>query len=85
MIRDEKHSDALQAIRALIIQAKVMASETGESPLADLLNDIELLPDYMAAEQDMTSEFRDVLAGIAEIHPCCTHALDRFDAVTIVK
>ena len=57
MIRSEQYPLALTALQRLIVHAKAQAYEAGENKLAELLNDVELLPEYFADQRDRTGEF----------------------------
>jgi len=47
--------------------------------LADLLNDIELLPEFVADDWDRTDEFIETLQGLAEVHPTCRYIVAEFE------
>ncbi len=79
MIRADQYPRALRALQRLIVQAKAQASERGESRVAELLNDVELLPEYLADERDRTGEFVEMLQGIAQVHPRCRFIVDEFE------
>lgn len=79
MIRGDKYEEALEALRLILVRAKFMAYEAGAQDVADLLNDAELLPEHLAGDKDMTDDFREVLAGIVQIHPTCRHILEQFE------
>jgi hypothetical protein len=79
MIRADQYAPALKALRRLIVQAKAQAFETGESRVAELLNDVEMLPDYLADERDRTGEFVEMLQGIAQVHPSCRYIVEEFE------
>jgi hypothetical protein len=78
MIQPEQYPQALKALQRLIIQAKSEAYQAGEGPVAKLLNDVELLPEYLADEQDRTAEFIEMLEGIAQMHPSCRYIVEEF-------
>jgi hypothetical protein len=73
------HRDALIAIHKLIVYAKSRAYEYGADELATLLNDIELLPTFLADKDDPSEEFLEMLAGIVEANPSCRYVLDSLD------
>ena len=79
MISAEHYPQALKALQRLIIHAKAQAYEVGETGLAELLNDVELLPEYLADEHDRTGEFVEMLQGIAQVHPNCRYIIEDFD------
>ncbi|HLW67900.1 MAG TPA: hypothetical protein VKS79_21465 [Gemmataceae bacterium] len=79
MIRLEQYPQALRALQRLIIHAKSQASQAGESRVAELLNDVELLPEYLADERDRTGEFVEMLQGIAQMNPSCRYIVDEFE------
>jgi hypothetical protein len=47
--------------------------------VAELLNDVEMLPDYLADERDRTGEFVEMLQGIAQVHPGCRYIVEEFE------
>ena len=79
MIRVEQYSQALRALQRLIIHAKSQAYEAGQSRVAELLNDVELLPEYLADECDRTGEFVEMLQGIAQVNPSCRYIVEEFE------
>lgn len=85
MIRAEKYVPALEALRAVLVQAKFMASQTGAGQIADLLNDAEMLPEYWLDEQDRTDDVQCLFSEIAQMYPGGGHILDRFDETVSVE
>ena len=81
MIQAEQYPQALRALQRLIVQAKVQAYEAGQERLAELLNDVELLPEFLAGESDRTGEFTEMLQGIARLHPNCRYIVEEFERV----
>ena len=79
MIRPEQFPKALKAIQSLIVQAKSLAYEAGEGRLAELLNDVELLPEFVADEQDRTEAFLEMLQGITQVNPNLQYILEEYD------
>jgi hypothetical protein len=82
MIRVEQYTQALRALQQLIVHAKSQAYQVGESRVAELLNDIELLPEYLADERDRTGEFVEMLQGIAQVNPSCRYIVEEFEKVS---
>jgi hypothetical protein len=82
MIHVEQYSQALRALQRLIVHAKSQAYQAGESRLAELLNDMELLPEYLVDERDRTGEFVEMLHGIAQVNPSCLYIIEEFDNVS---
>ncbi len=78
MIPKEKLPQALKALQRLIVHSKAQAYQSGDTQVADLLNDLELLPEYLADERDCTEEVVDMLQGIAQVHPGCRYILEEF-------
>jgi hypothetical protein len=76
---------ALDALRSILVQAKAQAYESGDKRLGDLLNDAEMLPEYIASPDDMTDEFREMLAGIAQTNPSYTHIRDAFERAAVAS
>ena len=79
MIRVEQYPQALRALQRLIVHAKSQAYQAGESRVAELLNDVELLPEYLADERDRTGEFVEMLQGIAQVNPSCRYIVEEFE------
>lgn len=79
MIRSDRYPQALRALQRLIVHAKARAYASGQSGLADLLNDIELLPEYIADPGDRTDDFLQMLEGIVEMHPSCRYIGEEFE------
>jgi hypothetical protein len=79
MIRAEQYHQALRALQRLIIHAKSQARQAGENRVAELLNDVELLPEYLADERDRTCEFVEMLQGIAQMNPSCQYIVEEFE------
>jgi hypothetical protein len=82
MIQAEQYSQALRALQRLVVHAKAQAYAAGQDRLAELLNDVELLPEYLADESDRTGEFIDMLQGIARLHPSCQYIVKEFEQVS---
>jgi hypothetical protein len=76
MILTEQYPQALRALQRLIVHAKAQAYEAGQAQLGELLNDIELLPEFLADQADRTDEFMEMLQGIARIHPSCRYIVE---------
>jgi hypothetical protein len=79
MIAKEKLPQALKALQRLIVHSKAQAYDSGSTQVAELLNDLELLPEYLADHRDCTSEFVDMLQGIAQMHPGCRYIMEEFE------
>ena len=82
MISADQYPQALRALQRLIVHAKSQAHDAGADRLAELLNDVELLPEFIADESDRTDEFVEMLQGIAQVHPNCRYILDEFARVS---
>ena len=79
MIQADHYSAALRALQRLIIHAKAQAYEVKGTEVGALLNDVELLPEFLADEVDRTGDFREMLQGIAQVHPACRYIVDEFE------
>ena len=79
MIRVEQYPQALRALQRLIVHPKSQAYQAGESRVAELLNDVELLPEYLADEGDRTGDFVEMLQGIAQVNPSCRYIVKEFE------
>jgi hypothetical protein len=82
MIHAEQHPQALRALQRLIVHAKAQACGAGQDQLAELLNDIELLPEFLADESDRTGEFIEMLHSINRVHPSCQYIVEEFERVS---
>jgi hypothetical protein len=80
MIHARLYPQALRALQRLIVHARGQAHEAGSERLAELLNDMELLPEFLADETDRTSDFVEMLQGIAQMHPSCRYVVDGFES-----
>lgn len=83
MIRSEQFSQALRALQRLIVHAKAQAYESGGSQLGELLNDLELIPEYVADDRDRTDEFHEMLRGIAQVNPSSRYILEEFERTSM--
>lgn len=80
MIIAHKWNNALYAINAVLVQARVMASEQAPyGKIAKVLDIAELLPMLIVRRDDTTSDFRAHLEGLVRIDPGFGIALQRFD------
>jgi hypothetical protein len=78
MIRVDQYPRALRALQRLIVHAKSQAYAAGQTQVAELLNDVELLPEYLADERDRTGDFVEMLQGIVEVNPSCQYIIEEF-------
>jgi hypothetical protein len=78
MIAPEHVNDALQAIQALIVQARHAAFEARAKDVGNLLDDIEALPALLSDDLDQAREFEQALEGIAQKHPECRFVLEQY-------
>jgi hypothetical protein len=78
MITTDRYQQGLRALQRLIVQAKAQAHDGGQDDLAVLLNDIELLPEFLADEVDRTAEFVEMLESIARAYPQCGYIVEEF-------
>jgi hypothetical protein len=83
MIPVDQFPQALNALQRLIIHAKARAYDSGDTQLAALLNDIELLPEYLADPRDRTEEFVEMLTGIVRMHPSCRYIVEEFERASL--
>jgi hypothetical protein len=84
MIRPEQYPQALRALHRLIVHAKAHAYEAGQTRVTELLNDIELLPEFLADPGDRTGDFVDMLQGIGRLNPGCHYIVEEFDRTLAV-
>ena len=82
MINPNQMPKALKALQRLIIQSKAQAYHAADYKLAELLNDMELLPEFLADSQDRTEEFSEMLQGIARMHPTCRYIVEEFQGAS---
>ena len=64
------------------VYAKAQACGAGQDQLAEWLNDIELLPEFLADESDRTGEFIEMLHSIARVQPSCQYIVEEFERVS---
>jgi hypothetical protein len=81
MINPAQMPQALKALQRLIIHSKAQAYVG--SQLAELLNDMELLPEFLADGSDRTEEFAEMLQGIARMHPSCRYIVEEFQGASL--
>jgi hypothetical protein len=79
VIHDEQYAPALRALQRLIVHAKEQAYEAGQERLAELLNDVELLPEFLADDADRTADFIEMLQSIAQAQPSCGYTVEEFE------
>ena len=58
------------------------ACGAGQDQRAERLNDIELLPEFLADESDRTGEFIEMLHSIARVQPSCQYIVEEFERVS---
>ena len=76
MMTPEQMRAALSAIQALVVQARFQAFEAGADYVADLLDDIELLPQFVA--ENRGGDFDEMMNSIVEKHPECRYVLEQY-------
>ncbi len=81
MIHPEQYQQALRTLQRLIVHAKAQAYEAGNDQLAELLNDMELLPEFLADEVDRTGAFLEMLQGLGRVQPSCRYIVEEFESV----
>jgi len=64
------------------IHAKAQACGAGQDQLAEWLNDIEPLPEFLADESDRTGAFIEMLHSIARVQPSCQYIVQEFARVS---
>ena len=80
MIAPTKLTDALYALNAVLVQARMMAFEKApHQTLGKVLDVAELLPMLMTRKDDMTAEFRSHLEDLVRVDAGFAQALQRFD------
>ena len=72
MTADQQQA-ALRMLQALIIQARFEAFEVGANEVGELLDDLELLPVFIA--ENRTEDFDLAIQGVIEKHPECRYVL----------
>jgi len=83
MSHADQFPQALRALQRLIIHAKAEAYADGKSRVAELLNDVELLPECLADPRDRTGDFLEMLHGIVQIHPTCRYIVEEFELPSV--
>ena len=81
MIRQEKSENALYALQALLVRARLIAYEVKSKELIALLDCAEYLPSLIARKTDETDHFRDMLKGLSDRFSC-REPLRKFDEQT---
>ena len=76
MMTTEQIRCALSVIQSLIVHARFQAFEAGADQVADLLDDVELLPQFVA--ENRAADFDDMIRGIVEKHPECRYVLEQY-------
>jgi hypothetical protein len=80
VIRPEKHDRAIDAINAVIVHARMMASSHASyDDLVAVLDVAEYLPTLFLRKEDMTDHFRNMLNDSAAKYPAFQAGLERFD------
>jgi hypothetical protein len=79
MISPDLLPHVLKALQRFIVHCQDQAYASGAGELAQLLNDIELLPEFVADDHDRTEELIETLHGLARIHPGCRYVVEEFD------
>ena len=82
MIPAEQVPQALRTLQRLIVHAKAQACGAGQDQLAEWLNDIELLPEFLADESDRTGEFIEILHSIARLQASRQYIVEEFERVS---
>ena len=84
MIRPEKYSHALTALQQVIVRARFLAQKAEPHDLiASLLDEVEYLPQLIAATEDRTESFASALQSISENYPYCRHIFTEFDRTEV--
>jgi hypothetical protein len=79
MIQKEKLNNALYALQALMVHARSMAHEKVDHKLlAELLDDVEELPQLIAVPEDKTDDFKIALIDLSEQYNC-PYILQQFE------
>jgi hypothetical protein len=80
MIAEGKLNDALYALNAVLVQARLMAFEQKpHETIARVLDEAEILPMLITRKDDTTGEFRAHLEELVRVDEAFAHALQRFD------
>lgn len=85
MIDRDQTDAALRCLQRLIVVAKQRAYQAGASDVAELLNDIELLPEMIGDASDRSSEFIEALDGLLAVHPDCRFAVEAVTSAIIAR
>ena len=81
MVDPTRNRQALYSLHLVLIYARTLAYEgTEHERLAKVLDWAELLPSYLDATRDRTSEFRESLAEMTTVDPRFNRALAAFEA-----
>lgn len=81
MIKENKQNNSLAALNAVLVIARAMAHEgCPMEQLIVVLDVAEYLPRLIAAPEDKTDEFREVLFDLVNLDERFGFALERFDS-----
>jgi hypothetical protein len=81
MIQQNKTKAALLAINAVLVRARYLAyKKEPVERIAQILDVAELLPMLILRDEDMTTSFREHIAGLAQQDAGFKTALQKFDA-----
>ena len=81
MIREEKYKQALWALHQIFVQGRFMAfRKESYDDIANLLDYAEIMPKYIASEDDETERFLRSLESLAKTFPKLQVILDEFNA-----
>lgn len=79
---ESQQQAALLMLQSLIIQARFQAFEAGAKEVADLLDDLELLPVFIA--ENRADDFDLAIRGVVEKHPECRFVLNQMTEYFVV-
>ena len=78
MIRKQSHG--LVALHKLLIEARRFSYLENSKDAAILLDEIELLPQFLASRSDYSDEFRSTLQSVVSRFPMMQYIVDKFDS-----
>jgi hypothetical protein len=85
MIDPEKKNQAFAALHRILVEARLMVlAGRSTARIAEVLDWAELLPRFMAAEDDKTEDFANALEAIVEKQPRFAPAINVFSCAARV-
>ncbi len=85
MIAQDLLPAALKALQRLIVCARMRAYDGDASGTADMLDGIELLPEFLADDIDRSEDVAVMLLGVAQSFPECRAIAQDFEHAAAMR